>query len=104
MSEPNKIVMMVINYVRENYDYLMQMNPDDVVKQVMDAIKEYEPLSKVYIKMFWRTISSYLSDPAKIMEELRKIDPELYNKLMNNVDWLNRFFYKLYVELKNYVT
>ena len=104
MSNMNKIVSMIINYVRENYDYLMRMKPEDVVSQVMAAIREYEPMSKIYIKMLWRTISGYLSDPARIMEELRKVDPELYNKLMNNVDWLNKFFYTLYMELKKYVT
>jgi len=104
MSKINTIINMIINYVRENYDELMSMDPKDVVTQIMDAIREYEPLSKVYIKMFWNTISKYLSNPTLIMMELRKIDPELYNKLMNNTDWLNRFFYTLYVTLKNYIS
>ena len=103
-SSAEAIVEQVISYVRRNWDKIVQMPPEKAVEDVMYAIRRYEPLSKVLLKTYWGDIKPYLANPSTIMEKLRERDPELYDRLMEHVDWLNEFFYRLYWSVKRYIS
>lgn len=99
----DKTVEQVIQYVRENYEEILRRDPEDVVMDIIYAVKSYGNLAKMYLKMNWDMVRHYIANPMNALEELRKRDQQLYNQLIKHPKWLNRFFRKLYIELKNYV-
>lgn len=99
----NNIVKKIIQYIRENYDKIFSMEPEDVVQQIMDAIMEYGEIGRLFIKSNWSIISQYLLNPLKILNEVKNIDPELYTMLIKKSRWLNKFFKKMYMDLKEYI-
>ena len=104
MSRIDTVIDKVIDYLRENLDNIFRMSPDKVVEQVMDGIRAYEPISKIYIRTNWATIKPYLTRPARVMEIIRSRDPRLYAEMMEHVDWLNEFFLLLYRSIKRYIS
>jgi len=104
MIQFDTITDKIIEYLRENIDKIFRMPPDKVVEQIIDGIRAYEPLSKMYIKSNWNVIKPYLTRPARIMEIIKAKDPKLYAEMMEHVDWLNEFFLLLYRSIKKYMS
>lgn len=98
------IINAVISYLKNNYDYIVNMKPEEAVAQIMEAIRAYEPRSKEFIRNNWHKIKPYLARPQKIIDIVKAKDPELYNRIMHDVDWFNQFFYNLYWSIKKYMS
>ena len=103
MTISNQEIDQVIMYVKQNYREILAKEPEQVAEEIMDAVKAYGNLAKLYLRTNWNTIKHYLLNPRITMEELRKRDPELYHELMKHPRWLNRFFKKMYQELKTFM-
>ncbi|GEM_PF-3592483 len=104
MNNLEMVIDKIIDYLRENIDTIFRMPPDKVVEQVMEGIRAYEPLSKIYIRSNWSSIKPYLTRPALVMEIIKSKDPKLYSKMMEHVDWINEFFLLLYRSVKRYMS
>ncbi|OYT40999.1 MAG: hypothetical protein B6U89_00380 [Desulfurococcales archaeon ex4484_58] len=99
-----QVIDLFINYVRENRESLFERTPEDVVKEVMDMVKRYGEFVKYYLKLHWKGIEQLLSDPSKLLEEIKESDQEVYNIITQHLDWFYSFIDKLYNELKNHLS
>lgn len=100
---PEKEIERIIRYVRENYKRILSTPPERVAEEIVSGIREYGSLARAYLRMNWSILKHYILKPRNALEELRKRDPELYRILARHPGWLNRFFKKLYIELKRFL-
>lgn len=99
-----QVINNVIEYLREHHEEIFSTPPEKIVDDIMYAVEQYGKLAKLYLRANWGTIKPYLTKPVKTLELIHRRDPELYNIMIQHVDWLNEFFRLLYKRIKQYMS
>ncbi len=103
MSETDRILDLLSNFIKKEKDHLFEKNPGDVVEEIMKNVKSYGLAAKFYLRLYWDKIESLLRDSEKIVSTLKDYDEESYRIVLQNREWFNEFITKLYEALKEFV-
>jgi len=90
------LVETVIKVLHEYIDVALKRDPREVAREVFEGIKYFGEAARKYIETHWDTIMHYIADPSNTLELIKERDPIVYKKLIQNIDWLNKFFMELY--------
>jgi len=97
-------VELIINFFKNYGEKAFSKQPEEVVEEVMNQLRQQGLSVKFALRMFWGRIERILSNPDQLLEDVRKRDVETYNMINSNRDWYYRFMDKLRVELKNFIS
>lgn len=97
-----QMIEQIIEYVKQHREEIFSRDPEKVADDIMDVVKQYGIIGKLFIKYNWNRVKHYIANPVNALNEVKQRDPELYNYMMKHVKWLNKFFKSLYVKLKMY--
>ena len=96
------LILKILMYIKQNHQQIFSQQPEAVAEQVLDALKAYGRIARIFVRAKWTTIKYYLLDPTRLMLLVKQYDEEAYRILMRHTAWLNRFFPALYRLLKQY--
>jgi len=100
LSEEERIVDLIIGFIRESGNEIFSKKPGKVADNVMKGVKQYGMAAKFYLRMYWDTIEEFFKNRDKFIEKISERDREVYEAINTHREWFNEFLDKLYESLK----
>lgn len=99
----DQAINLIVMYIRDNRNRLFNMKPDEAVDEIMNGVKRYGFLAKMYLNRYWDSIEDLMNNREKLYELIKSKDSEVYRDVIEHRDWFEEFFTKLYQALKTFL-
>jgi len=99
----DQVLNLILMYIRNNRNRLFNMKSDEAVDEIMNGVKRYGFLAKMYLNRYWNAIEDLMSDREKLYELIKSKDSEVYRDIIEHRDWFEEFSTKLYHALKTFL-
>ncbi len=98
-----RVVDLFVMFFRDSGDRVFSEDPGKAVEMVMENLRKYSGMVKMYMRFYWGSVEQALTNPDLLIEGICRENEEVCERLESNREWFKQFLEKLYGELKEFM-